>query len=184
MDAAMEVEGAEVGNKGKGLQIDTLLNTGALGVDGNYTSPRMADKIDKFRKHRVASDDIRVCSGLSGVCTNMSDTLMLTVKLKQNVFITLRFYILDGPLDLIIGKKAIVKYHILDMFPVHFGLGISNEVPLCTECRSYGDHSQCTNCSTPHDSIHEQPLNNLVPMDEKKITISAKTVSASENIVS
>ena len=48
---------------------------------------------------------------------------MLTVKLKQNVFITLRFYILDEPLDLVIGKKAIVKYHILDMFPLHFILG-------------------------------------------------------------
>ena len=34
-DAAMEVEGAEDGIKGKGLQIDTLLDTGALGVDGN-----------------------------------------------------------------------------------------------------------------------------------------------------
>ena len=33
----MEVEGAEDGTKGKGLQIDTLLDTGALGVDGNYT---------------------------------------------------------------------------------------------------------------------------------------------------
>ena len=51
------------------------------------------------------------------------------------------------------------------MFPVHFGLEASNKVPLCTECKSFVDHSQCTNCSTPHDSIHEQPLNNLVPMD-------------------
>ena len=137
----MEVEGAEDGNKGKGLQIDTLLDTGALFVNGNCMSPRMADKIDKFKEHRVASDDMRVCSGLSGVCTNMSDSLMLTVQLKQNVFITLRFYILNGPHDLIIGKKAIVKCHILDMFPVHFGLEIFNEVPLCTECKSYGEHS-------------------------------------------
>ena len=75
MNAAMED-----GNKRKGLHIDTLLDTGALGVDGNYISPRMADKIDKFRKHMVASDDMRVCSGLSGVCTNMSDSLMLTVE--------------------------------------------------------------------------------------------------------
>ena len=90
---------------------------------------------------------------------------MLTVKLKQNVFITLRFYILEGPLDLIIGKKATVKHHILDMFPIQFGLETSQEIPLCTECKSYGQHSQCTNCSTPHDSIHEQPLNTLVPMD-------------------
>ena len=37
-DAAMEVEGAEEGDKGKGLQSDTLLDTGALGVDGNYIS--------------------------------------------------------------------------------------------------------------------------------------------------
>ena len=69
MDAAMEVEGAADGTKGKGLQIDTLLDMGAL---GNYISPRMADKIDKFRKHRVASDDMRVCSGLRRVCDNMS----------------------------------------------------------------------------------------------------------------
>ena len=110
MDAAIEVEGAEDGNKGKGLQIDTLLDMGALGVDGNYISPRLADKIEKFRKHRVGSDDMKVYSSLSGVCTNMSDSLMLTVKLKQNVFITLRFYILDGPLDLIIGKKACIPY--------------------------------------------------------------------------
>ena len=161
MDAAMEVEGAEDGKKGKSLQIDTLLDKGALGVDGNYISPRMADKSDKFRKHRVASDDMRVCSGLSGVCTNMSNSLILTLKLKQNVLMTLCFYILDGLLDLFIGKKAIV----IDMLPVHFGSEISNEVPFCTECRSFGDHSQCTNCSTPHDSIHELPLNNLVPMD-------------------
>ena len=58
----------------------------------------------------VAIDGLRVCNGLSGVCTNASESLMLTVKSIQNVFITLRFYILDGPLDLIIGKKAIVKY--------------------------------------------------------------------------
>ena len=165
MDAAMEVKGAQDGNKSKGLQIDTLLDTGALGVNGNYISPEMADKIDKFRKHRVASDDMRTCSGLSGVCMNTSDSLMLTVKLKQQVFITLRFYILDGPLDLIIGKKAIVKYHVLDMFSIHFGLETFHKVPLCTECSKYGKHSQCTNCSTPHESIHEQPHNNLVPMD-------------------
>ena len=108
-------------NEGKGLQIDTLLDTRALGVDGNYIRPKMANRIDEFRKHKVASDRLRVCSGLSGVCTNASESLMLTVKLKQNVFITLHFYILDGPLDLTIGKKAIVKYHILDMFPIHFG---------------------------------------------------------------
>ena len=30
---AMEVEGAEDGNESKGHQIDTLLDTGALGVD-------------------------------------------------------------------------------------------------------------------------------------------------------
>ena len=102
----------------------------------------MADKIDKFRKHRVASDDLRICSGVSGVCTNTSDGLMLTVKLKQQVFIKLRFYILDGRLDLIIGKKVIVKYHILDMFPINFGLETSYNIPLCIECRSYGDRSQ------------------------------------------
>ena len=99
------------------------------------------------------------------LCTSTSESLMLTVKLKQNVFITLHFYILDGPLDLIICTKAIVKYHILDMFPIHFGLDTSNKVPLCTECKSYGDHSQCTNCSTRHDSTHVQQLNNLLPME-------------------
>ena len=62
-------------------------------------------------------------------------------------------------------QKSIAKYHILDMFPIHFGLGTSHKVPLCTECKSYGDHSQCTNCSTPHDSTHAQQLNNLVPME-------------------
>ena len=90
---------------------------------------------------------------------------MLTFKLKQNIFITIRFYILDRPLNLIIGKKAIVKYHILDMFPIQFGLGKSQKIPLCTECKSYGNHSQCTNCSIPPDSTHEQQLNNLVPME-------------------
>ena len=50
----------------------------------------MADKIDKFQEHRVVSDDMRVCGGLSGVCTNMSDSLISTVKLKQLFFITLR----------------------------------------------------------------------------------------------
>ena len=93
------------------------------------------------------------------------DKLVLAVKLKHQVFITLRFYVLDEPLDLIIGKKAIVKYPILDIFPVHFVLETSYKVPLCTECRSNGEHSQFTNCSTPHGSIHKQPLNKLVPMD-------------------
>ena len=79
----MEVEGTEVGNEGKGLQIDTILDTGALGVDGNYISPKMANKIDEFRKHRVASDGLRVCNGLSGVCTNTRESLMLTVKLNR-----------------------------------------------------------------------------------------------------
>ena len=45
MHEAMEVEGAEDGNEGKGLQIDNPLDTGALGFVGNYTSPQMADKI-------------------------------------------------------------------------------------------------------------------------------------------
>ena len=91
MDAAMEVDGAEDGNKGKGLQIGTFLDTGALGVDGNYISPRMADNIDKFKEHRVASDDMRVCNGLSGVCTNMSHSLMLTVKFKKQVYVPSTF---------------------------------------------------------------------------------------------
>ena len=60
MHEVIEVEGTEDGNKGKGFQIDT----GALGVDGNCISQKMANKIDKFRKHRVTSDELRI--GLSG----------------------------------------------------------------------------------------------------------------------
>ena len=56
---AMEVEGRKDGDKGKGLQVDTLLDTRALDVDGNNISPKMATKIGKFRKHRVASDEVR-----------------------------------------------------------------------------------------------------------------------------
>ena len=44
-----------------------------------HISPRMADKVDKFGKHRVASDEMRVCCGLSEVGTNARDGLMLTV---------------------------------------------------------------------------------------------------------
>ena len=66
---------------------------------------------------------------------------MLTVELEKQVFISLLFYILDRPIDLIMGKKAIVKYHILDMLPIHFGLETSHRVSLCTECKSYGEHS-------------------------------------------
>ena len=39
----MEVEGTEDGDKGKGLQIGTLLDTGARG-DDNYISSKMANK--------------------------------------------------------------------------------------------------------------------------------------------
>ena len=69
MHEATEVEGAEDNNKEKGLQTDTLLDTGALGVDGNYISHKMAKTIDKFRKYMIARDELRICSGLSEVCT-------------------------------------------------------------------------------------------------------------------
>ena len=87
----MEVGGTEDGKEGKVLQIDTLLDTGALGVDDKYIRPKMPNIIDEFRKHRVASEGLRVCRGLSAVCTNTSDSLILTLKLKHNIFITLRF---------------------------------------------------------------------------------------------
>ena len=51
------------------------------------------------------------------------------------------------------------------MFPIHFGLETTRKIPLCTECKSYGEHSHWTNCFILHNSIHEQPLSNLVPME-------------------
>ena len=73
-------------DKGKGLQIDIILDTD---VDGKYISPKMADKIGNSRKHKGASDELRTRSGFSGVCTYASDSFMLTVELKQQVFMTL-----------------------------------------------------------------------------------------------
>ena len=49
------------GDKDKGLQIDTVLDTG---VNDNYISPKMADKIDNSRKHKGAGDELRTCSGI------------------------------------------------------------------------------------------------------------------------
>ena len=74
----MEVEGAEDGDKGKDFQTDTLSDTEAPGVDGNYIyiSSKMADKFDKFGKHRIASDAMRFCSALSGVCTKLKQQVL------------------------------------------------------------------------------------------------------------
>ena len=65
-DAAKEVKGAEVGNKGKSLQINTLLDTGALGVDGNYISPKMANKMSAMQKRSNFPKSIQKTSSRPG----------------------------------------------------------------------------------------------------------------------
>ena len=74
----MEAGGGE--DDTRGHLIDTLLDTGALGIDGNYISEIAANKIDSSRKNRLLSSDVRICSGMDGACTNSNYYLMLTVK--------------------------------------------------------------------------------------------------------
>jgi len=175
----MEVDEAEEDDS-SGHKIATLLDTGALGIDGNYISGPIANKIDKNRLNRRVGTDLTVCGGINGECLNTNNYMVLKVKLKQNVFITLKFYILqESPIDLIIGKHAIIQYNLLSMFPEHFGL-----VPVidteshtqCTECTQFGSHTQCTECgvvqTVPQHQSPEPPspatlVNNISQLDQR-----------------
>jgi len=126
--------------------IKTLLDTGALGIDGNYITSEVANLIDSDKSNRHISNDITICSGLDGSCSNANFYMYLTVKIKQHTFITLKFYILESsPIDMIIGKQAIVKYNLLSMFPAQFGL--LPEHSACVECNRFGIQSQCMECT-------------------------------------
>jgi hypothetical protein len=137
----------------RGHEIATLLDTGALGIDGNYISAKLANEIDSQRNFRVLSNNVVICNGVDGSCVDGNYFLKLAVKLKTNVFVTLNFYILQNPpIDLIIGKDAITKHHILSLFPVQFGLiaGTDDSMEVttpCTECSRFGVHTQCTECA-------------------------------------
>ena len=137
----MEVEGDEedVGH-GRGHLVNTLLDTGALGINGNYISSALADKIDSTKSMRQVASDVLVCSGVDGVCSKANNTLNLTVKIKNHIFITLQFTILNKtPIDLIIGKEAIVMYGLLNIFPEIFGIHTSTKS--CVECSRFGTHT-------------------------------------------
>ena len=74
---------------------------------------------------------------------------MMTVKIKQHISITLKFYILKhSPIELIRGKQAIVKDNLSSMFPIQFGLLPSHTSAKCVECETYGRLTQCYECNT------------------------------------
>ena len=74
---------------------------------------------------------------------------MLTVKIKQHVYITLKFNILKhSPIELIIGEQAIVKHSLLRMFPIQFGLLPNHTSAKYVEYETYGHLTQCYDCNT------------------------------------
>jgi hypothetical protein len=54
----------------RGHEIAVLLDTGALGIDGNYISAKLANEIDSQRKLRVLSNIVVICNGVDGGCVD------------------------------------------------------------------------------------------------------------------
>ena len=133
----------EEDDKVKGQVIAALLDTVALRINGNYINKPISDKLDSTKSNIRVSNDVDICSGMDGICSRSNECLNRIVRIKSPVSITFKFYILQtSPVDLIIGKPAIVQFHILDMFPIHFELSVTT--PPITA------HTQCTDCT--HDT--------------------------------
>ena len=92
-----------------GVSVDALLDTGALGIDGNYISLDIVDNMELENNFEPSvANQVSICSGLDGTCTKNPKSVTLNVHLIRNFKLQLKFFILAStPFDLIIGKNVI-----------------------------------------------------------------------------
>ena len=109
-------------NANGGHLVQVLLDTGSLGLNGNYISETVASTIDKDSSF-ISTSNHRVCSGLTGLCSDDIPYLILLVSINHYLNIELKFYIIKSlPFQGIIGIKAIRQHYLVKHFPTFFGL--------------------------------------------------------------
>ena len=83
------------------VPVDVLLDTGALGVDGNYINLDIVGNLQmEYNFEPSVANNGPVCSGLDGTCIKNPKSVTLNVHLSRNVRLQLKFFILAStPFD-------------------------------------------------------------------------------------
>jgi transposase InsO family protein len=109
--------------------VNTLLDTGSIGPDGNYIHKDIVSLLDPLNIHIKKSSNT-VCSGMDNTCVANNSFLYITVMISKIIFITIKCYILNlTPFDLIIGRETIIKHHLVNRYPTYFGLEPGDTTP-------------------------------------------------------
>ena len=93
----------------------------------------MAHKIDPL-KLKIEGSSTQVCSGMDNICVANNDYFFVTVMITNFISITIKCYILiTTPFDLIIGRKTILKHHLVNRFPAYFGIILHDTIDITHE---------------------------------------------------
>ena len=91
-EVAREEEVDEAANYAMEYTIDSILDMGVLGINGNYISLAAADLLDHMKAYRQTSSDVMICSGIDGVCISINKFIWLRVKTIDNLWITIKYF--------------------------------------------------------------------------------------------
>ena len=75
------------------VPVEFLLDTGALGIDGNYISPDIVDNLQLENNFEPSvAYNVSICSGLDDTCTKTPKSVTLNVHLTRNVKLQPNFF--------------------------------------------------------------------------------------------
>ena len=155
--------------KDSGIEVHALLDTGSLGINGNYVNKDIAHSLCPGLNCFDHSSNI-VCSGFDGTCSSDNYSAYLSVKLKENVVIKLKFFVLQSsPFDLIIGKHAIRTHNLIQQFPEYFGVKTNSTSHVHTDTPNV-THVQ-TDTHTVIDVHNDTPNVTYVHTDAPTVTL-------------
>ena len=151
-----------------------LLDSGALG-NANFLSNEVAKLlIQKGAKTRVVRQT--VASAFTDVSCTSSEVMSFCVILKSEIdsrkIITLKIeaFLIDSPLDLIIGRQTIKNYNLSVEFPSHF----QNLKASSTTSRSVRGEDVLPSAQYPHDSpVVVRPVVRLTALQLRTLYSSA-----------
>ena len=124
-------EAAEAGTSNS-KRMNTLIDTGSLGPDGNYIHTDLVKAFANKQSIITYTSTDSVCSGLDSTCSTNMEYMFLSVNINSEQVKLKLFILASTPFDAIIGLEAIRKHNLLAKFPAYFGLA-SPDIDINTE---------------------------------------------------
>ena len=163
-------------------KVQALLDTGNLAYD--FIARRVVDE-NKLQKYIVDSNTITICSGLDNQCYEISKSIALSVKYKNELLNKLDTFeinakiLKDSPVDLLISRSTIRKFGLFLKIPSQMAPMLDNLVACTTNklsaCskKSCGCHKRkgesCPPRSSPKGFSHLAQKTNLTAAQTRGI---------------